>query len=266
VSAHLAARAAWRYRDFIVTSFKREFAMRYLGTQFGVFWAIAQPLTLILIYSIVFSELMRPALPGHPSKFAYSVYLTAGIISWQLFSELLGRCVGMFVNNAQLLKKVSIPKITMPIIASLYALSTFAITFMLFLGFAGLAGYWPGWHLLAVVPVILLMTVFAMGLGILLATINVFYRDVEQSVNVVLQVWFWLTPVVYPATTLPKYIASVLEWNPMWPMIRAMQNIFLDHRSPDWSTLIYPAALAILIILVAGYAFERLSDDLVDEL
>jgi lipopolysaccharide transport system permease protein len=266
MSALVIARGAWRYRDFIVASVKREFASRYLGTQLGFFWAIAQPLALILIYTMVFSEIMKPALPGHSSRFAYSIYLTSGLITWGLFSDLLGRCVGIFVQNANLLKKVSVPKITLPVIASISALLNFAIALAIFLVFLLLSGNWPDWPLLALLPVVAIVLVFAMGLGLLLATVNVFYRDVEQSIAIILQFWFWLTPIVYPARALPERVQSILQWNPMWQVVHAVQDIFLEHRFPEWSMLVYPTALSLVFLIFAHRVFVHLSDELVDEL
>jgi lipopolysaccharide transport system permease protein len=262
----LALRAAWRYRDFVLASVRREFALRFLGTQLGFFWAVAQPLALILIYTLVFSEIMRPALPGHASRFAYSIYLTAGVITWTLFSELLGRSVGVFVQNANLLKKVSVPKITLPLIAMLSAMLNFAIILVLFLIFMGISGNWPGLPILALPVVIAVLLVFAMSLGLLLATVNVFYRDVEQTVSIVLQFWFWLTPIVYPATALPPAVQSVLQWNPMWPIVRAVQEIFVEGRFPSALPLAWPALLALLMLAMAYRVFLKLADELVDEL
>jgi lipopolysaccharide transport system permease protein len=263
---HFAVRAAWRYRGFIAASVRREFVSKYLNTQLGFFWAIAQPLTLIIIYTLVFANLMRPGLPGHDSRFAYSIYLTAGVILWIMFGELLGRAVGIFVQNAQVLKKVSVPKITLPAIASATALVNFAIALGIFLVFLAIYGYWPGWPVLGIVPVVLVLLLFAVSLGLLLATINVFYRDVEQSVSIALQFWFWLTPIVYTEATLPEGVRKALSWNPMWALVRAMQDIFLDRRWPDWPSLAWPAALAVVFLFLAYRVFVKLQDEIVDEL
>lgn len=260
------ARGAWRHRGFILASVRREFASRYLGTQLGFFWAVAQPLSLILIYTLVFSEIMRPVMPGHGSRLAYGIYLTAGIITWGLFSDLLGRSVGIFVQNANLLKKVLVPKITLPAIASLSALLSFSIAMALFLAFMLVSGNWPGTPLVALVPVLALLLVFAVGLGLLLATVNVFYRDIEQSISIVLQFWFWLTPIVYPAAAVPEGVRAVLAWNPLWPLIRAVQDIFLERRFPEWQSLAYPAVLSVVFLTLAYHVFVRLGDELVDEL
>lgn len=259
-------RGAWRFRGFIAASVRREFASRYLRTQLGLLWPIFHPLALVLIYTLVFAEIMRPRLPGHESRFAYSIYLTSGLVTWMLFSDLLTRGVGIFVHYADLLKKVNVHKLSLPIIASMSALAQFLILFSCFIVFLVASGNFPGPAIVAIVPVIAIAGLFAMGLGLFLATINVFYRDVEQSTSIVLQFWFWMTPIVYPATALPGFVSRVLEWNPMWPVVRAMQDIFVEHRFPEWITLGYPLALAILLALLARATFGRLGDELVDEL
>jgi len=259
-------RECWEFRGFILASVKRDFVSRYLGTQLGFFWAIAQPLTMIAIYTLVFARIMKPSLPGHASPFAYSVYLCAGIVSWQLFSDLLNRAVGVFVHNANLLKKVNLPKLALPVIAMLSALSNFGIVLALFLGFLLVLGLFPTASIVAVMPLVALIVALALGLGVLLGTVNVFYRDVEQATSMVLQFWFWLTPIVYPARALPEWLSGVLGWNPMWPIVQFAQAIFLDDRVPAWSTLLYPALLAAALLVLGLYTFRRLSGEIVDEL
>lgn len=260
------ARDLWAYRGFIAESVKREFHARYLGTQFGWVWAIIQPLAMLSVYTLVFSRVMRPGLPGHDSAWAYSIYLCAGLLGWGLFSELLSRSVGVFVNNANVLKKVSLPKLTLPAIVVVSSLINYGIVMSVFVAFLLLTGHYPGWVALSAVPVVLILVGFATGLGILCGTINVFYRDVEQTLGVVLQFWFWLTPIVYVVKALPERIAALLQFNPMWAIVNALQGIFLDARAPDWGTLLWPAGLALALIALALRAFARLSGEIVDEL
>lgn len=259
-------RGAWAFRDFISASVRRDFASRFLGTQLGWFWAVAQPLALIAVYTIVFAEIMKPVLPGYVSPFSYGIFLTAGIVLWGLFSDVLSRLIGVFVQNATLLKKVSVPKVTFPIIVVANALLHFVIVLALFLGFLGLAGQWPGMAVLGVVPVVALTIAFALGMGVLLGTVNVFFRDVEYSASLVLNFWFWLTPIVYPSRALPPMWKSVLDWNPMAPIVRAFQTIFLDADYPDWNSLIYPSVLAAVLLVLGAALFRRLSAEMVDEL
>lgn len=260
------ARDLWAYRGFIAESVKREFHSRYLGTQFGWIWAFIQPLAMLTVYTLVFSRVMRPGLPGHDSVWAYSIYLCAGLLGWGLFSELLSRSLGVFVNNANLLKKVSLPKLALPAIVVVSSLINYGIVMSAFIAFLLLTGNYPGWVALSALPVVLILVALATGLGVLCGTINVFYRDVEQTLGVVLQFWFWLTPVVYVTKALPESVAAVMHLNPMWAIVNALQGIFLDGRVPDWATLLWPAGLALALVALAMRAFARLGGEIVDEL
>jgi len=260
------ARELWRFRGFILESVRREFVSRYIGTQFGPLWAILQPLAMILIYTLVFASIMKPSMPGQGSRFAYSIYLCSGVLTWGFFSELLSRSVSVFIQNANLIKKVQFPKLTLPVVVILSSLIHYGIVMGLFLCFLLVTGSFPGWVTLSALPVVLLLIGFSVGLGIFCGTINVFYRDVEQTLGMVLQFCFWLTPIVYVNKTLPAGIVQMLAWNPLWPVIHAMQSIFLEHRMPDWQSLAYPATLALALLFLGFFSFRRLNAEIVDEL
>jgi lipopolysaccharide transport system permease protein len=259
-------RECWDFRGFILASVRRDFVSRYLGTNLGFVWALAQPVAMIAIYTLVFAEIMRPALPGHASRFAYGLHLCTGMILWQLFSDLLGRGVLMFVQNATLLKKVSVPKLGLALIATLSALLNFAVLAGVFILFLLAAGMFQGSVMLALVPVVVLVVVFAAGLGTLLGCINVFYRDVAQAVTLALQFWFWLTPIVYPADALPRTLANAIAWNPLTPIVQYAQTVVLDGRVPSPSSLMYPLIIAVLSAILGWVMFRKLSGEIVDEL
>jgi lipopolysaccharide transport system permease protein len=259
-------RDAWRFRGFIRGSVRRELQLRYLGTQFGAFWMVAQPLATILVYTVVFANLMKPSLPGQTSQYAYAIYLCSGVLTWTLFTDMLNRCVNIFVENATLLKKAQFPKICLPIIVVLANGAHFSIVISLFLAFLVICGQFPGWVVLCGLPVLLVQVAFTAGLGVLLATVNVFYRDVQQFVSVALQFWFWLTPIVYVASVLPPAVSRVLAWNPMWPLIDAYHRIFLHAQAPVWGSLLYPAGVATALLLLGLFAFKRLQGEITDEL
>ena len=261
-----ALRNTWGVREYILASVKRDFVSRYLGTQLGWFWVIAQPVAMILIYAIVFAGIMKPALPGSDQPFAYIIYLCAGMILWQLFAELLNRSINIFVGNADLLKKVNLPKFALPAMVTLSAILNFLVVFAVFVGFLTTIGRAPGLEIFAIVPAILIVVAFAAGLGILLGTINVFYRDVAQTAGLLLNFWFWLTPIVYPSRSLPEWLAALLEWNPMWPPVRFAQTLFLDRVVGNWDSLIYPAVVAVALCVLALHVFRQLGGEMVDEL
>ncbi len=264
--SYSSLRGLWAYRYFILGSVKREFQARYQGTQLGVFWIVAHPLSLILVYTLIFAGLMKSTMSGHTSRFAYGIYLCSGVLTWTLFVEMLNRCVNIFVENANLLKKVQFPKLCLPIIVTTSSVLQFCIIISLFLIFLVLIGSFPGTVIFAMLPVLAIQIALTLGLGIFLATINVFFRDVSQSVTVIVQFWFWLTPIVYAPTILPPFAARILVWNPMWPIINAYHDILLEQRMPVWSSLLYPALMALILVVMAMRAFTRLQAEIVDEL
>ena len=260
-------RSLWQYRGFIVANVRREFAQRYTHSLLGGLWAVLNPLTMIVVYTVIFAGIMRPRLPGQEENiFAYSIYLCAGLLTWGAFADMVGRMQGVFIQYGNLIKKSSFPRSCLPLIVALAVLIDFAIVLTLYLGFLLVTCNFPGWVLLALPAIFLIQLTFSLGLGLLTATLNVFFRDVGQFVGVVLQFWFWLTPIIYSPSILPEQIRSLLWLNPLYPLITAYQEIFLNHTWPDWSSLLGISALALALLLFAGRLFLKLAGEIVDEL
>jgi len=259
-------RALWAYRGFILGSVKREFQSKYRNSLLGATWNIINPLAMILVYTVIFSKVMRARLPGVDSTFAYSVYLCAGVLTWGLFAEIAGRALNTFLENANLLKKLNFPRLSLPVIVVANALLNFAIIFGLFTGFLIITGNFPGLAYLALFPVLAVLVVFAVGLGITLGVLNVFFRDVGQFFGIFLQFWFWLTPIVYSANILPKRIAGLLVYNPMAPIVQACQSILVNQQWPQWGTLWPVMLLAVLLCVLGLRLFRRRAGEMVDEL
>ncbi|MCG2583622.1 ABC transporter permease [Massilia sp. TS11] len=259
-------KGAWSYRGFILGSVRREFQLKYGNAILGASWSVLSPLAMILVYTLIFSQVMQNRLPGAAGPFAYSIYLCAGTLTWGLFSEITGRAQTMFLEQGNLLKKINFPRICLPIIIILNALLNFTIIFGLFLGFLVLTGSFPGWIALAMLPVLLIQVLFAIGLGMILGVLNVFFRDVGQFFQIFVQFWFWFTPIVYPATILPPAVHDLLAYNPMFALTVAYQTIFVKATAPVWSTLLYPAGLALVLCLLGLHLFRKRSGEMVDEL
>lgn len=155
----------YRYRGFIWSSVKRDFQARYQTSMLGALWLVLQPLSMILVYTLVFSEVMKARMPDNTGPFAYSIYLCSGVLTWGLFTEMLDKGQSVFINNANLIKKLSFPKICLPIIVTLSAVLNFAIIFSLFLIFIIVTGNFPGWLFLSVIPVLLLQILFRRWAG-----------------------------------------------------------------------------------------------------
>jgi lipopolysaccharide transport system permease protein len=259
-------RAIWRYRGFVAGSVKREFHARYRNSLLGAAWAVLNPLAMIVVYTLIFSQVMMARLPGLDNAFAYTIYLCAGVFTWGLFAEIVNRGQSVFIENANLLKKLNFPRICLPAIVTSSALINFGIVFGLFLGFLLITGNFPGVVLLGALPVLLIQIALSIGLGISVGVLNVFFRDVGQMVGVLLQFWFWLTPIVYPISIVPESVKSILEWNPMTALVVAYQTVFVNQTWPDWRSLLPVSLLALAVCVLALNLFRRRAGEMVDEL
>jgi lipopolysaccharide transport system permease protein len=259
-------RSLWLYRDFIFGSVRREFQSKYRNSLLGAAWTVINPMAMIVVYTVIFSQIMQAKLPGVNHGFAYGIYLCAGSLTWGLFAEIVGRGQNIFLDNANLIKKISFPRSSLPVIAMLNAGVNFAMIFGLFLIFLSVADLWPGLVVASAIPVLLIQLIFAMGLGMTLGVLNVFFRDVGQFFGIFMQFWFWLTPVVYPADILPEHIQSLMTWNPMYPLIHAYQDIFVRAQWPVWSTMIYPLMLGLALCIFGSHLFREHVGEMVDEL
>lgn len=259
-------RGIWAYRGFIFGSVKREFQAKYGNAILGAAWAVLNPLTMIVVYTVIFAQIMHNKLPGTDSAFSYSIYLCAGILTWGLFAEITARGQTMFLEQANLIKKTNFPRICLPLIVVLNAVLNFAIIFALFTGFLIFSGNFPGWVFLAIFPVLLLQVVFAIGLAMILGVLNVFFRDVGQLFSIFIQFWFWFTPIVYPASILPAQIRALLVWNPMAQITGAYQTILVNGQLPQWHSLLPALLLSILLCAAGMHVFRKRAGEMVDEL
>jgi lipopolysaccharide transport system permease protein len=256
----------WAYRGFILGSVKREFQSKYRNSLLGAAWTVINPLSMIVVYTVIFSQLMRSKIAGLDSTFAYSIYLCAGMLTWGLFSEITGRAQNTFLENANLLKKLSFPRLCLPTVVVTTGGLNFGIIFGLFTVFLIVTGNFPGVVFLAIFPLLAVLVALAVGLGISLGVLNVFFRDVGQFFAIFLQFWFWLTPIVYPPSVLPATVQRLMRLNPMAPLMDGFQTILALGQWPNWWGLAYPATLAVLFCILGLHLFRKHGADMVDEL
>lgn len=254
------------YRGFIMGSVQREFQSKYRNSILGAAWTVLNPLAMIVVYTLIFAQVMHTRMAGSTSTFGYSIYLCAGVLTWNLFAEITTKAQGVFLDNAGLIKKINFPRLCLPIIVVVNACLNFSIIFGLFTVFLIGSGNFPGWVFLAMLPVLLIQIVLAIGLGIILGVLNVFFRDVGQFFSIALQFWFWFTPVVYPVAALPPEVRGMLVWNPMAPVIMAYQDILVTHALPHWSSLMPAAASGVVLCLLGMQLFRKRAGEMVDEL
>jgi len=259
-------RTIWAYRGFISGSVKREFQIKYRNSLLGAAWTVLNPLAMILVYTVIFSQVMRARLPGVDTPFAYSIYLCSGVLTWGLFAEITGRAQTVFLENANLIKKINFPRICLPLVVVLNALINFSIIFGLFTVFLIFSGNFHGWSFFAIIPILFIQTAFSIGLGITLGVLNVFFRDIGQFFGIFIQFWFWFTPIVYSVDILPERVKSLLVLNPMAAPIMSYQRVLVQGLWPEWRTLAPISLMALLLCMVGMRLFRTHVGEMVDEL
>jgi lipopolysaccharide transport system permease protein len=259
-------RAIWQYRHFILTAIKGEFRARFARSRLGLLWSILHPMAQAIIFALILSEVLGARLSGVDLPGAYSIYLLSGIAAWSLFSEILTRSMSVFLEYKEAMKKIAFPRICLPVIVWGVALINHLLLLIAIAVVIAFFGVYPNVYWLAIPLGILLISMFAFGLGLILGILNVFSRDVGQVLSVVLQIWFWLTPIVYTRDIIPEKLDRLVDFNPMSPQVELYQGAVLFDRWPDLSSLALPALLAIALCLVSLFIFRRAHADLVDAL
>lgn len=256
----------WANRGFIYESVRREFQLRYRNSLLGAVWVVLNPLAMILVYTLIFSKVMQARLPETSSPFAYSIFLMSGVLPWGLLVDLIGRGPSLFLEQASLLKKIQFPKLSLVVIAILSSVVNFVIIYTLFILFLILCGQFPGWPILAAIPLLLLQIWMCTALLVILAILNVFFRDVAPLTNIVLQFGFWLTPIVYGLEMIPQRYRALAALNPLAAIFNGYHQIFVDGQFPNWLSLGPAIVLSFVLTLVAAYLFIKRSAEMVDEL
>jgi homopolymeric O-antigen transport system permease protein len=259
-------RSLWRYRSYVLTGALRELKQRYAGSGMGILWHVVTPLTQIVVYFVVFSRFMGAVRGGPYSPQAYAVFLCAGILPWFVFAESLSRGTTALLANESYLKKLAIPEavfVAQTVTTSGLTLGLYAAA----LAAVAVATGIPAHATWALIPgVLLLFLGLCFGLALILATITVFFRDVTQIMTILIQVWFWLTPVVYDERSLGPRMTSLMEWNPPTAYILAVRRLLIDGTLPAAGDWLWMAGLAVLLPGLGALLLHRLSSDLRDAL
>ncbi|WP_120994225.1 ABC transporter permease [Stutzerimonas urumqiensis] len=256
----------WRARHFIRTSIRNEFVSRVVRSRLGFLWIVLYPLAQVAIYAFVLSIVMAAKLPGLTTAYAYPIYLTAGILAWSLFAEIVSRSLNLYIENGNLLKKVVFPKLALPAIMTGSALLNNLLLLAAVLVIFAFLGHLPGAAIVWLPILMALLLVLALGVGLLLGLLNVFIRDIGQIVSIVLQFGFWLTPIVYNLELLSERYRHLLYLNPLTGIVQGYQDVLLYRQAPDLGVLIYPATCAAVSVVLAVWVYRRGIDDVVDVL
>ncbi len=256
----------WQYRNFVLSSIRNEFKSRFARSKFGGLWMIVQPLSQVLIYALILSNVLAAKLPGIDNKYAYAIYLMAGLLAWTLFSEITNRCLTLFIEQGNLMKKMNFPRITLPTIVIGSSVINNILLFISMVGIFLLLGHQFNLTILWLIPLTLIVIIFAIGIGLILGIMNVFMRDIGQAFPIILQIWFWFTPIIYPENIIPESYRHLLNLNPFYPIVSAYHQVLVYNKTPDINGLAIISVVAIMLALLGLFLFRRASAEMVDVL
>jgi lipopolysaccharide transport system permease protein len=251
--AALNLRDLWRYRELLYFLIWRDIRVRYKQTVLGAAWAVLQPLVTMIIFAFFFGKLAKVPTDGIP----FPAFYYSGLLLWTFFSNSVTNAANSLTGNVNLVTKVYFPRLLIPSAAVGAALIDFAIASVLLIGLLVFYGYQPIWLYLMLIPLVVLTTFFALGLGIWLAALNVKYRDIRYALPFVIQTWFFLSPVIYPSSLIPEEWRWVLALNPLTGVIEGFRAA-LFGREFYWGELAYSSIAAVAFLFFSAVAFRRM--------
>ncbi len=250
--------------SFILEITKRDFKERFAGSVLGSAWAIIWPLVNLFIYLIIFGKLMGARLPGSSDMNAYGIYLAAGLIPWACFSATISRSASVFLEKKSIITKINTSLPSLLIHINLSETITYLVSLIILFVYLGFQDYSFHSSLLLLPFIYYLQQLLAFGLGLFAAVLTVFIRDVREITGVVLQLWFWFTPIVYVFDILPGFVKKIIIFNPAYILIESYQKIFVFNDYPSFSSLIILTFITHGILFISYIMFRYLEKDIRD--
>jgi len=250
---------------FVLEMTRRDFVERFAGSVLGSLWLVIWPLVNMFVYIVIFGQLMGGRLPGTSDMSAYGVYLAVGLIPWMSFSNTVIRSSSIFLDKKGVISKVKTNLPALLVYVNLSEIVTFLISMVVIFIILMLKRWSFNLQLLLLLAfVYYLQQIFAMGIGLMAASLTVFVRDIKEILGVVLQLWFWFTPIVYVKDILPDIVKKIMILNPMMPVIEAFHKIFVYNKAPDFIALLVLTVVAHCLLFLAYVMFRYLEKDIRD--
>jgi len=245
-------REYWMYRELFYFLAWRDVKVRYKQTVLGIGWAIIQPFLSMIVFTILFGKLGKMPNDGIP----YPVFYFAALLPWMYFSTTLSTSSNSLVSNANLITKVYFPRMILPSSSAVSGLVDFSIGCVLLVGILAYYQMSPGWGILLWPLMIMPLVVLALGVSMMLAALNVRYRDIKYTVPFFLQIWLFVTPVIYPSSMVPEKFRALMALNPLAGIIDTFRASIVPEKPIDWQ-LLTGSLLLTVVIFSAGCAYFR---------
>ncbi len=230
----------------------------------GDFWYLISPIIMIFIYTVIFSKFIQMKLGVTKSEYAYSIYLVPGLFAWSAFSTLFNRVAMVFIEKGDLLKKINVP-------AYSFMISVLIVEFLLFLISMGLGilfliiiNHPVNLKFLYLLPVMVLESFFGFFLGVIFSLFVPFFKDLKEVIPILLQLWFWITPIVYVKEMIYDKFPYIVDYNPAYFFIEFYQNLFLYSKVSNLDKIFALFLITLFLFFLAVYLYKKMVPEIKD--
>ena len=254
-------RELYQYREMINSMVRRDLRGRYKGSMLGFLWTFINPLLQLLIYTLVFSSIMRMGIEH------YEIFLFVTLIPWIFFANSLLGSIGSIVYNQNLVTKIYFPREVLPLSVVTSNFVNMLYCFVIVLVVVIFYDYNLNFYVWLALPFIAIMEyILTLGLALIISAVTVYIRDMEHILNIIVFGWQFLTPVMYPESLIPEKYSFLFYWNPMAPIIVSYRAILYYGRWPDVNLLAQAFIFCIILFCIGVYIFTKLKKNFAEEL
>ncbi|MBF0523320.1 MAG: ABC transporter permease [Candidatus Omnitrophica bacterium] len=241
-----------KYKDLYYIFIWKEFSIRYKQTSLGVIWAVLQPLSLMGLFTVIFTYIMPVKISNVPQP----VFFYAGLLPWTFFSSSMNYSISSLTNNFDLIRKIYFPREILPVSRIVVAFIDFMIASGIFVVLLAVHRIPLNWSTLYFFPLVGLLVLFTVSFSLIFTIMNVYYRDVQLAINFLLQLWFFMTPVFYSTTQIPAKYKMLVSLNPLCFIIDGMRKSVVEGLLPSWKEFSFMLCYAIVLLIISYRVFK----------
>lgn len=245
-----------KYSFLMSQMISRDFKVKYKRSVLGVLWSLLQPLLMMSVMALVFSQMFKFRMEG----VNYLVYLMSGLVMFNYFSEASSNAMTSIVFNFQLMTKVYIPKYIFPLSKCLFVGINFLLSLIPLLLIVIITGAPISFNYLLLPYVFICLLLFTIGIGFILSTVSVFLRDMFYIYSIILTIWQYFTPIFYDISMLPMYLQKLFKFNPLYQFVTFMRTILLDAQTPSIQSFLWCGLSAIIVFIIGCIVFKKKQD------
>jgi len=241
----------WEFKYLIYNLVLRDLKVKYKGSTLGFLWSLLNPLLMLVVYTVAFKFVIKLKVPNFP------VFLFSALMPWSFLSSALSMGAISITDNSNLVKKVYFPREVLPLSVVLVNLFHFLLTFVVLIPALVFFDIYPGFPFLFLVVIIFFQTLFVLGLTLIFAALNVYYRDIKHFLEVLMQLWFWVTPIIWPLSLISEQFRNWAYINPFTPFVTAYRDVILRNNMPGILNIAAVISLGILVFLLGTVIFQK---------